>query len=77
VDANEQALAYVYAHADVRAAEIAKVLTEDEARRIASNITSYLTCSPRKASELNPQLGAKRKPRFRPRLPCTRHLLFG
>jgi hypothetical protein len=38
VDANEQALAYVYAHADPREAQIAKVLTLDEARRIASNI---------------------------------------
>jgi hypothetical protein len=32
VDANKQGLAYVYGHADVRAAEIAKGLTLDEAR---------------------------------------------
>jgi hypothetical protein len=38
VDANKQSLAYVYGHADVRDAEIAKGLTLDEARRIASNI---------------------------------------
>jgi hypothetical protein len=38
VDANKQILAYVYSHADVRAAETAKGLTLDEARRIASNI---------------------------------------
>jgi hypothetical protein len=31
-------LAYVYGHADARDAEIAKGLTLDEARRIASNI---------------------------------------
>ena len=38
VDANEQALAYVYGHADPRDAQIANSLTFDEARRIASNI---------------------------------------
>ena len=38
VDANGQTLAYVYGHADPRDAEIAKSLTLDEARRIASNI---------------------------------------
>ena len=38
VDANGQALAYVYGHADPRDAAIAKALTLDEARRIASNI---------------------------------------
>ena len=37
VDANGQALAYVYGHADQHA-QIAKALTLDEARRIASNI---------------------------------------
>ena len=37
VDANGQALAYVYGHAD-QDAQIAKALTLDEARRIASNI---------------------------------------
>jgi hypothetical protein len=38
VDANGQSLAYVYGHADERNARIAKSLTLDEARRIASNI---------------------------------------
>ena len=38
VDANKQTLAYVYGHADSRDAGIAKALTLDEARRMASNI---------------------------------------
>ena len=38
VDANGQALAYVYGHADPRDAGIAKALTLDEARSIAANI---------------------------------------
>ncbi len=38
VDANGQTLAYVYGQADPRDAAIAKALTLDEARRIASNI---------------------------------------
>jgi hypothetical protein len=38
VDANGQVLAYVYGHADLRDAQIAKALTLDEARRIACNI---------------------------------------
>ena len=38
VDSNGQTLAYVYGHADPRDAGIAKALTLDEARRIASNI---------------------------------------
>jgi hypothetical protein len=38
VDANKQTLAYVYGHADTRDAQVAKALTLDEARRIASNI---------------------------------------
>jgi hypothetical protein len=46
-DANGQALAYVYSND----AEIAGVLTEDEARRIASNI-----------AELPELLGSKQKP---------------
>ena len=37
-DANRQALAYVYCCEDERDAAIAKVLTTDEARRIANNI---------------------------------------
>jgi hypothetical protein len=38
MDGNGQALAYVYAHADRRDADIAKGLSLDEARRIAANI---------------------------------------
>ena len=38
VDSNGQSLTYVYGHADVRDAQVAKALTLDEARRIASNI---------------------------------------
>ncbi len=37
-DASGQALAYVYARETKAQAEIAKVLTMDEARRVASNI---------------------------------------
>jgi K+/H+ antiporter YhaU regulatory subunit KhtT len=38
VDANGQSLAYVYSREDPSEAHMAKVLTEDEARRIASNM---------------------------------------
>jgi hypothetical protein len=38
VDANGQSLAYVYSRENENAARIVKVLTMDEARRIASNI---------------------------------------
>jgi hypothetical protein len=38
MDANGQVLAYVYGLDDSRDARIAKALTRDEARRIASNI---------------------------------------
>jgi len=38
VDANGQSLAYVYSRENPNDAHMAKVLTEDEARRIASNI---------------------------------------
>jgi K+/H+ antiporter YhaU regulatory subunit KhtT len=37
-DANDQTLAYVYSRANEAEAMQAKVLTEDEARRIAANI---------------------------------------
>jgi hypothetical protein len=43
VDANGQSLAYVYSRETKDAAQIAKVLTEDEARRIASNIAKLPT----------------------------------
>jgi hypothetical protein len=39
LDANGQSLAYVYSRETKDAANIAGVLTEDEARRIASNIS--------------------------------------
>ena len=38
IDANGQALAYVYGHADMRDAGVANALSLDEARRIAANI---------------------------------------
>jgi hypothetical protein len=38
VDGNKQTIAYVYGHANPGDAAIAKSLTLDEARRIASNI---------------------------------------
>jgi hypothetical protein len=38
IDANGQSLAYVYSRDNLNDAQIAGVLTEDEARRIASNI---------------------------------------
>jgi len=38
VDANGQSLAYIYSREKPDAAHIAKMLTEDEARRIAGNI---------------------------------------
>ena len=42
-DANGQALAYVYARETRAHADIAKVLTMDEARRVASNIAKLPT----------------------------------
>ena len=42
IDANGQALAYVYGHADKRDAQTGNGLTFDEARRIASNIAKLL-----------------------------------
>jgi hypothetical protein len=38
IDSNRQSLAYVYSRENPNDAHIAKVLTEDEARRIAANI---------------------------------------
>ena len=43
VDANQQSLAYVYSRETLSDAQIAKVLSEDEARRIASNIAKLPT----------------------------------
>jgi hypothetical protein len=42
-DANGQSLAYVYSRENPNDAHLAKVLTEDEARRIASNIAKLPT----------------------------------
>ena len=39
LDANGQALAYIYARETKAAADIAKVLTFDEARRMAVNVS--------------------------------------
>jgi hypothetical protein len=43
VDANGQSLAYAYSRENASDAHMAKVLTEDEARRIASNIAKLPT----------------------------------
>ena len=43
IDANGQSLAYVYSRETKDAAQTAKMLTEDEARRIASNIAKLPT----------------------------------
>jgi K+/H+ antiporter YhaU regulatory subunit KhtT len=44
-DADGQSLAYVYSRENPNDAHMAKVLTEDEARRIASNIAKLPTYS--------------------------------
>ena len=54
LDANGQSLAYVYGRETRADADIANVLTMDEARRIAANIaklTTYLSANPEAASE--------------------------
>jgi hypothetical protein len=43
VNANGQAIAYVYGYADKRDAATARALTLDEARRIAANIAKLPT----------------------------------
>ena len=43
IDANGQALAYVYARETLAGADTAKALTEDEARPIATNIAKLPT----------------------------------
>jgi hypothetical protein len=48
MDANKQSIAYVYSRETENDAHIAKVLTEDEARRIASNIAKLPTLLERK-----------------------------
>ena len=46
-DANGQALAYVYSRANEAEALQAKILTEDEARRVAANIAKLPALLPR------------------------------
>jgi hypothetical protein len=43
LDANQQSLAYVYTRENPNDAHMAKVVTEDEARRIANNIAKLPT----------------------------------
>jgi hypothetical protein len=43
IDANGQSLAYVYSRENPNDAHMAKVLTEDETRRIAANIAKLPT----------------------------------
>jgi len=53
-DANGQSVAYVYGRETKADADIANVLTMDEARRIASNIAKlpiYLAATPHSANE--------------------------
>ena len=58
VDAQGQSLAYLYARESTADADTAKVLTMDEARRIASNIAKLPALLPRKinAAPLRPFL---------------------
>ena len=54
IDANEQSIAYVYARETKADADIARVLTMDEATRIASNIAklpTYLAANPDASNE--------------------------
>ena len=50
-DANGQALAYLYSRDNEAEVRQAKVLTKDEARRIAINIAWRQSCSARKISD--------------------------
>jgi hypothetical protein len=51
VDANGQTLAYVYSRESASDAHMAKVLTEDEARRIAANIAKLPSLLLRRAEK--------------------------
>lgn len=53
-DAAGQALAYVYGREKRADADTAKVLTMDEARRVASNIAKLPTCLPRRDDPRRP-----------------------
>jgi hypothetical protein len=53
VDSNGQSLAYVYARETKANADIAKVLTMDEARRIAANIAKLPGLRKGKSASLN------------------------
>jgi hypothetical protein len=63
IDANGQALAYVYGHADPPDAGIAKVLTEDEARRIASKAAKPTNSRESGLKRLPSYGGRKEEPR--------------
>ena len=65
-DANGQSLAYVYSRENPNDAHMAKVLTEDEARRIASNIAKLPKLLTKAATK--PPVGAYGQARWR-RLP--------
>ena len=61
IDANRQSLAYVYSRLYPNDAHMAKVLTEDEARRIASNIAKLPTLLG-KGAEASASVGAPHRP---------------
>jgi hypothetical protein len=67
VDANGQSLAYVYSREKPDDAHIAKVLTEDEARRIAANIAKAINGWSAKAIQESEKRGRpeERPPRIR------------
>jgi len=63
IDANKQAIAYVYGHADERDAEITNSMTLDEARRLVANITklpTFLAAQPYWAGAFQVQSGSAR-----------------
>ena len=58
IDANGQALAYVYARETERDVQIANVLTMDEARRIATNIAKLPGLLKAKGTQLRQEISA-------------------